>query len=313
MSKILILGGAGYIGTRLYSDLTPQHTVEIVDLCIYPNTIPTKVIAMDYAALQPSYIQEFDVVILLAGYSSIAAGANSNASGVIENNYFNFVTLLDKLSPTQKFIYASSAGVYDGLEETAVTETALLKPASNLYTLTKKNIDEYIRVFNPKFEWYSLRMGTVNGFAEHVRSDIMINMMFKNAKETGAIKVMSPENRRPILFIEDFSDAVRAIIESSDDNRGIYNLVSFNSRVIDNANAVVEVTGAKIDIVTPEEYSKMMGSPIPKTLDFSISSEKFKETFEFDFHEEPIFIVDDLNTNYDKIKVFSARNPGFIY
>lgn len=312
MSKILILGGAGYIGTRLFNDLSPQHAVEVVDLCIYPNTLPN-VHRVDYAHLHSSYIKKFDVVILLAGYSSIAAGANSANVQVIENNYFNFVGLLDKLSPTQKFIYAGSAGVYDGLEENNVTEDALLKPAKNLYTVTKKMIDEYIQIINPEFEWYSLRMGTINGFSEHVRSDIMLNMMFKNAKDSGIIKVMSPENRRPILWIEDFSDAVKAIIESCDDNRGIYNLVSFNSQVIDNANAVADVTKAGIDVVTPEEYSKMMGSPIPKTLDFSISSQKFQETFDFEFHEDPIFIVDDLNTNYDKIKVFSARNAGFLY
>lgn len=311
MKKILLLGGAGYLGTALYHELRKKHKVTVVDMGIYDITIPD-VTRMDYSTLQSSYIKLFDVVILLAGYSSAAAAMNSPHQLVVKNNFMNFVGLLDKLAPTQKFIYMSSSGVYDGLTNVQAEEYDESSP-SNLYNFTKVSRDNYISILKPQFEWYGLRLGTVNGFSEHFRKDTMFNKMVDTATKENKIYVTGGHNKRAILSMKDYIGAVNAIIDSTKDYRGIYNLVSFNASVMECAETVANELLCTIDVVDHKKYASLMGTELPKGMNFSVSSEKFGNTFNFEFDENPVHIIDDIMTNLDKIKVFSVRNAGYIY
>ena len=111
MDKVLIIGGNGYIGTRLheYLSIDDVEDIDLIDTCWFGKVIEDTIVA-DYKTMSKEFYSEYDTIILLAGHSSVKmseAGSNS----CFNNNVKNFIELLDKLT-TQKFIYASSSSVY---------------------------------------------------------------------------------------------------------------------------------------------------------------------------------------------------------
>jgi nucleoside-diphosphate-sugar epimerase len=67
--NILVLGGAGYIGSRLRQHLAETHSVDSVDCCWYQFDKGS--IRKDYNNLTVSELEKYHVVIVLAGHSSV--------------------------------------------------------------------------------------------------------------------------------------------------------------------------------------------------------------------------------------------------
>src|SRR5581483_9292443 len=104
--KIVILGGCGYIGSRLFTYLTEKnYSVDTVDLEWFGNYVNPKNIIANFDDLPKKFYDKYDVVILLAGHSTVGMCQN-DALGSLENNIASFVNLTQKLQK-QKFIYAS--------------------------------------------------------------------------------------------------------------------------------------------------------------------------------------------------------------
>lgn len=292
--KILLIGGCGYIGSTLYQSLINRYEVDSVDMELYGNFGVTNRI-LDYKYVEFSNtlnIEKYDAVILLAGNSSVKN--STNIISTLKNNVLNFCHLLNALDRDQIFIYASSSSVY-GVNRLA-NEDCLLRTPQNYYDLSKQEIDNYAAISD---RWYyGLRFGTVNGFSINFRTDVMINSMFSSAVENNKVTVSNPEIMRPILGISDLCKAIKIILEKATyDNRGIYNLHSFNTTVEDVAKLFKEKENCEI------EYSDVMKTGY----DFSIDSTKFKKTFDFDFSETPQSIIQDLYMNLGSMN-FTKRD-----
>ena len=313
MKKILIIGGCGYIGSTLFTHLNANllYDVDTVDLEWFGNVVNPKNLVIDYKNLTKEYISKYDVVILLAGHSSTAMALNSADNSAIKNNLDNFANLILKLSPHQKFIYASSSSVYNGILESEVTEDDILLSPKNIYDFTKKGIDE-IMALHPEVEFYSLRFATVNGASDNLRDDIMLNMMIKGAVMQSEIKLINPSIRRPILYTSDLVGAIERIIQDIGDHRGYYNLSSFNGTVEEYANVVSSVTGAKITLVSDEEFSGILGGKLGIPLDFSINSNKFENVFGFKFNGTATGITTEVANIIESVKK-SKRAQGKDY
>jgi nucleoside-diphosphate-sugar epimerase len=310
MNKTLIIGGCGYIGSRLFNYLKhKQYKVVSLDLELFgnPNIQNTK---ENYKDLTKQDIARFDNVILLAGHSSVKM-CESNMIGCFKNNVQYFVELLSKMSKNQKFIYASSSSVYGNVNRNIVTEECEEYVAGSFYDLSKAEIDHYVKIFD-EVNFYGLRFGTVNGFSPNTRNDVMINAMVSSAIANGEIKVFNPMIRRPILYINDLCRAVETIIlEGNHSNRGLYNLASFNSTADIIGRKTSEVfDNVKLSIIdrepTPEEnINKKLNS---KVYDFAISSDKFISTFNFKFEGTIKDIALELKENLNKAFLLGGRN-----
>jgi nucleoside-diphosphate-sugar epimerase len=210
MKKILLIGGNGYIGNRLYKDHSSYYDIVSVDDCWFDNPL-FPIIKADFNELTEGFLSSFDVIILLAGHSSVKM-CEGPLLGAYDNNIRNFVKLASKLKPNQKFIYASSSSVYGNAGELVVDETYNGFIPHNHYDITKHVIDLYA----PKFDtqYYGLRFGTVNGYSPIVRNDVMINSMTYNAIKDKEIKLYVKDILRPILGISDLSRAIKCIIDA---------------------------------------------------------------------------------------------------
>jgi nucleoside-diphosphate-sugar epimerase len=314
MNKTLIIGGCGYIGSRLFNYLKQkQYEVVSLDLELFgnPNIQNTK---ENYKDLTKEDIARFDNVILLAGHSSVKM-CESNMIGCFRNNVQYFIELLSKISKNQKFIYASSSSVYGNVNRNIVTEECEEYVAGSFYDLSKAEIDHYVKIFD-EVNYYGLRFGTVNGFSPNTRNDVMINAMVSSAIANGEIKVFNPMIRRPILYINDLCRAVETIIlEGNHSNRGLYNLASFNSTADIIGRKTSEVfDDVKLSVIdrepTPEEnINKKLNS---KVYDFAISSDKFISTFNFKFEGTIKDIAIELKENLNKAFLLDGRNKKSI-
>ena len=69
MANILLIGGCGYIGSRLFQVLNEEHAVDSVDIEWYGNFTSRFNIVKDFGQLTKEEVEYYDVVILLAGHS----------------------------------------------------------------------------------------------------------------------------------------------------------------------------------------------------------------------------------------------------
>ena len=286
MKKVLILGGNGYIGSRLRQVLREHHFVKSNDCCwfAYDETSDRR----DYHKLTKEELAEFEVVIVLAGHSSVPS-CRGDLSGPWLNNVTNFTDLLEKLD-NQLVIYASSASVYGNSapgERHKETNTHFT-PVNN-YDVTKYALDQQAIIANLNGRRViGLRFGTVNGWAPNLRVDVMINSMYHSVQNGTGIQVMNKQISRAMLGIEDLCRAVVRCIEQP--APGIYNLSSFNATVADITDAVSKKLGA--DIVDRGATNN--------AYDFALDTSLFQQTYDFTFQETPATIVDSLIQNYEQ-------------
>ncbi len=283
MKKILIIGGCGYIGSSLFPYLKQKkYSVDTVDSEMFGNVTNPKNIKMNYGKLSKRFLNNYGVVILLAGHSTVSM-CESDVSGSLKNNLINFVDLLEKLS-NQKFIYASSFRVYGDTGKKSASEKDVKGRLLKHYDITKKAIDDIAAL--SKVNYFSLRMATMNGYAKNFRINQMINQLYMNGINNKKIVIYNPKDRRSILGINDFSRSIKSIIENEAE-RGTYNLASYNSTIYEIGKTISDLL--KIDL----EINKQSLSNMNTVID----THKFEKTFNFEFKESTKSIVESLIKN----------------
>lgn len=281
--RTCVIGGNGYIGQALYNHIKG----DIIDIQ-FPETWRNKFWDVD----------RYDTIILLAGHSSMPLGRD-DPDGAWQNNVVNFKRLLDELRPDQRLIYMSSASIYNGIKAKPDEECIEFKP-TNMYDLSKYIIDQL--ALQSGKHTYGLRLCTVNGFSPCLRVDLMINKMVESVKANGKIIIKNAQLERPITGMQDVCRAIKAIYDSKEDNRGIYNLCSLHGfSVLDYANAVVAEFGGTIeDLGTEPHYV------------YGADTTKFEKTFNFEFRETLDTIIRSLKEEPDE-KVIRTINDSSNY
>jgi UDP-glucose 4-epimerase len=286
MKKVLILGGNGYIGSRLREVLRQKHFVKSNDICWFNHDETSD--RRDYHKLTREELAEFEVIIVLAGHSSVPSCIGA-LPGPWLNNVTNFTDLIDKTTD-QLIIYASSASVYGNSkpgERHRETNTHFT-PVNN-YDVTKYALDQQATIANLRGRRViGLRFGTVNGYSPNLRVDVMINSMYHSVQNGTGIQVMNPHISRAMLGIEDLCRAVERCIEQP--VPGIYNLSSFNGTVGEIAEAVSKKLGAEI----------VNKGNTANAYDFALDTSLFEQTYNFTFKETPATIVDSLIESYEQ-------------
>lgn len=287
--RVLLLGGCGYVGSALFDHLSGRgFQVDTVDLEWFGNGVNPGNQRRDYAEISRDELSTYEAVVLLAGHASVPACAR-DPRGAFHNNVTRFVDLLGRLGPGQRLIYASSGHVYGRTGGAEAREERDCPAPLSIYDLTKQAIDAWGALTG--LELYGLRLGTVNGFARHLRTDVMLNRMVATARLEGLIRVKDPEVNRPILGVRDLCRAVERILRAKEPAPGVYNLASFNLTVGELAERTSLLTRADLVLAPPGPAH-----------DLRMSTCKFERTFGFVWEETVESIVGSLEERWEEAR-----------
>jgi UDP-glucose 4-epimerase len=298
IKKILLIGGNGYIGSRLYDYLLNlNYSVDNLDLCWY-GKFYEETILMDYKNITREQLNTYSHIILLAGHSSVSM-CKDNFVSAFNNNVFNFVNLIDILNDDQILIYSSTAAVYGNNSE-LVDESFEIKQALNFYDYTKLSRENISRL-HPNKKLIGLRFGSVNGYSKNFRNENLINSLAVNSKNK-KITISNGESIRSVLGIKDACRAIEKIISEDNIKNKIYNLSSINKKIID--------FGLQIKNLTDSEL--IINDSFKTDYSFNISSELFKKDYDFDFLDTVESLYHEIISNYDNI-LFDGKRLNIKY
>lgn len=300
MKQILIIGGNGYIGSRLRQVLAGAYAVRSVDCCWYRYDITST--RTDYHNLTQEELEKYDAVVLLAGHGSVAS-CNGPIQSPWLNNVTNFTNLAAKLKEKNiPLIYASSASVYGNSQpgQLFTEQNKHFIPVNN-YDITKYTLDlEAQLAINQGQTIIGLRFGTVNGWAPNLRTDVMINAMYDSAISTKKIVVTNKHINRALLGIEDLCRGIIRCIERP--VAGIYNMASFNATV----EYIADTVAKKLNVSLVDRGNT------PNAYDFGLDTTLFQQIYGFTFEETPATIVDSLIKKYTESHT-ERRDKYMIY
>jgi len=233
--KLLIAGGAGYVGSVLIPKLLDRgYKVDVVDLFWFGNHLPRQVgiLNKDIFQLSVEDLSPYDQVIFLAGLSNDPMAEFSPSKNFIFNAAAPaYLAYTAKNAKVKRYIYASSCSVYGYSENELFDET---RPVASRYPygISKLQGEQAaMELVDDNFSVISLRKGTISGYSPRMRFDLIINTMFKTAVKEHTITVNNPSIWRPILSIEDAATAYIRAIEANSKLSGIFNVASGNYTV----------------------------------------------------------------------------------
>ena len=264
IKRVLVTGGAGYVGSVLVPKLLEQgYLVTVLDLFIYgnnslddvrnhPNLLEVTGDIRDRALLE-KITPGCDAVIHLACISNDPSfELDPNLGRSI--NYAAFFTLVDvsKESGVRRFVYASSSSVYGIKDDAEVTEDLALRRLTD-YSKYKAMCEEVLlNKREPGFVPVILRPATVCGFSPRLRLDLIVNILTNHAVNTREIKVFGGGQLRPNIHINDVTDLYVKSLEWPDEviDGKIFNAGYDNQTVGEIAESVQQLVGTDVGIVT---------------------------------------------------------------
>jgi UDP-glucose 4-epimerase len=254
--KVLVTGGAGYIGTELITALVNNPQVDqvlVYDNLSRPNfnmflglrlrkhqkITFVKGELLDSRALKKN-LQGVDVVYHLAAKVTTPF-ANADAHAYEQVNHWGTAELVYAIetSDVRRFIYTSSTGVY-GSSNIPAHEDKPPDPQT-FYAVSKLRGEEHVRRLIGKIDTYIMRCGNVYGYSKSMRFDAVINKFIFEANFNRLITIQGDgKQSRTFIHIEMVAKALNNLL-TADLPSDVYNIVDKNLKVIDILDVLKEL------------------------------------------------------------------------
>ncbi|NOR14930.1 MAG: SDR family NAD(P)-dependent oxidoreductase [Candidatus Aminicenantes bacterium] len=225
--RILVTGGAGYIGSILVTRLLDAgYKVIILDKLMFgvdplrhflKNPNPNLAVIVGDIQNEDDVnraVENADAVIHLAAIVGDPACA-ADSELAVNVNFNATVRLADicKRHKIQRFIFASTCSVYGMGKTEILTEDAEVNPVS-LYAETRLYGERGILSLADKnFSPVLLRLGTLFGLSPRMRFDIIINYLTQKAVRENKISIFGGNQWRPLLHVADAARAFQVAME----------------------------------------------------------------------------------------------------
>lgn len=270
---ILVVGGAGYIGSVLVAELLERgYTVRVIDRLYYgdaglaPVRERVDLVVTDMRRIEPEHLQGVQAVINVGGLSNDPT-AEYNPAANYEMNTVAAVRLaeLARARGVRRYLFASSCSIYDrGLSDDEIDvvydESSPVAPRA-AYALSKLEAEtRLLAMAGADFCPVVLRKGTVYGFSPRMRFDLVVNTFVRDALATGKIRlVRGGEMWRPLIEVRDVARAYVACLAADESVvRGqVFNVARGNMRISELGLRVRETLreeGVVADVVPDYTY-----------------------------------------------------------
>ena len=221
MKKILITGGAGYLGSMLSTELVKKgYNVTVIDLLkyeknslshlFYYKNFSLIVEDINKKSVIKKYIKNFDYIIPLAALVG-APLCEKNKFLAKKTNVGSLKLILKYIKKKQRLIYPTSNSGYGiGQKNKYCDEKSPLNPIS-LYGVTKAEAEKLV-MQHPNS--VAFRLATVFGFSYRMRTDLLVNNFVERSIKTKKLEIFEPNFRRNYVHIRDVVKAVLFTIKN---------------------------------------------------------------------------------------------------
>jgi UDP-glucose 4-epimerase len=249
--RVLITGGAGYIGTELVKSLSKNEAIE--EILVYDNlsrhsftfflgdSYPKskgKVRFIEGDILDSrkltKHLDGIDTVYHLAAKVTTPF-ANTDPHFFEQVNHWGTAELVYAVerskASVKKFVFASSMGVY-GSSINPVGEDTIPNPKT-FYGVSKLRGEEHVQRLQDQMETFIMRCGNVYGYSKSMRFDAVINKFVFDANFSGRLSIHGDgKQKRSFIHIDLVARILHELL-GSDTPGGIYNLTDKNLSVLD--------------------------------------------------------------------------------
>jgi nucleoside-diphosphate-sugar epimerase len=315
MNKVLVIGGAGYVGCVLVDELLAKGcSVRVLDRLFFGREPArgfldrVELVEDDMREFDKRHVEDCDAVVNIGGLSNDpTAEFNPRANEEMNTHASIRVAEMAKAAGVPRLIFASTASIYDrGVGEEArdvlQDEDAPVEPRA-AYARSKLAAEQAIMAMaDAEFAPVSFRKGTIFGFSPRMRYDVVVNAFVKDALSQGKLFVHSGGAMwRPLIDVRDVARAYVAALEcrEADAIRGqVFNLAAGNFRISElalRAQRALRGLGVAVEVEVDFSYRLVRS--------YRISSEKIDRVLGF----TPRVTVDESIANM----VREVRRHGY--
>ncbi len=239
--KVLITGGAGYIGVMLTSHLLLQgFDVVVFDKCLFGSAPLLPFSNQKFRLIQGdirdrsafrSAMQGVHAVVHMAALvGEDACALDAEATRAINLKGTEIALSLSKECGVEKFVFISTCSTYGVSLPNALTdETSPLRPLTE-YAVTKVSAEQLAFEQDSTLSPIVLRFGTICGLSPQMRFDLLINDLARAVALNLPIKIFAPNAWRPFLHIKDAARAIERCLTTPKEKvkSNVFNVVSEN-------------------------------------------------------------------------------------
>ncbi len=302
--RVLVTGGAGYIGSGLVVELAKNP--KISEVVIYDNLsrghlglfvrdeklhgIKMRFVYGDIldGRKLDRVLDNIDVVYHLAA-SVTSPYADQNPQQFEQINHWGTAEIVNAInkSDVKRVIYLSTVSVY-GWSDEPLTVSSPLQP-NTYYGVSKMRGEEQVSSLNVGIEKYVIRCGNVFGYSPSMRKDTVVNSFMFNANFLNRIKIIgSGEQKREFISIQSVVEELSALAKDSEVKPGTYNLVHHSKSIKEVSEAIQEIY-PDVEMITVNQHLQMRQVIVERSKElnhfiakpFVQELNEFKEKFTF--------------------------------
>jgi nucleoside-diphosphate-sugar epimerase len=315
--KILVTGGAGYIGIVLCERFVEAgHEVRVLDRLYWgrkpltPLLGRVELVQADVRSFDPAALEGIDGVVHLAGLSNDpTAEYNTQANWEMNATATEQLAQACRRRGIRRFTFGSSASIYDGLGEGIFDETTRVAPRG-AYSESKFAAEQaLLAAADATFAPVILRQGTVYGFSPRMRLDLVVNTFIKDALLRGKLFLHGGGWMwRPLVDIHDVAEAHLRCIEAPVGSAGgeIFNVVHENFQIRQLAMLVAGSLGLRGRVVALED------APVPAiNRDYRCTNRKLADRLSFTPGVTVLESIEGILQNLPAENLSELANPRY--
>jgi nucleoside-diphosphate-sugar epimerase len=309
--KVLVIGGAGYIGSVLVRKLLMRgYKVRVLDALLYgDDSIKELKKNKDFEFIKGDTRNIADLTNSMQGVGAVIHLAElvgdplcaKDAKTTKDINLFatSLIGQICKQFLINRLIYASSGSVYGANKnEKLLDEKSPLEPLS-IYAKTKLASEQSLLLLaDDVFAPCILRLSTVYGLSYRPRFDLVVNTLTAAAYFKGRISVHGGSQWRPLVHVSDVSEAIIRVLEAPINK---IRAQTFNVGCEEQNQQIISIAKKVKEQLPKTELTVMSGMTDPRN--YKVSFAKIRNTLGFRPKKNIREGIKELIIAFDKGKI----------
>lgn len=223
--RVLVIGGAGYVGSTLVRQLLANgYAVRVFDILLYGDRAMAELCSHprfefvhgDFRNVESVVrsMEDMDAVVHLGAIVGDPAGdIEPEVTSEINVAATRLIAEVARGYGVRRFVFTSTCSVY-GASDELLDERSLVS-AISLYAKTKLDSENLLlKMMNDQFSPVILRLGTLYGLSYRPRFDLVVNLLTAKAVLEGEIVIVEGDQWRPFVHVEDAARAIARCLEA---------------------------------------------------------------------------------------------------